>query len=221
MTGIGYGYGLQRKRGSGLVARTPAQFISAFPNSNTATPTWTTYQTDDLIIAFSGRNANTTIPTMPTGLGWNSIATISGNGCGAVLAWRRAMSNGADGGLGTWTNGVTVYATFRNVDWTSPDPIGAFALQTAAGASSIVNPGLTLEDTQSLVMTGAFTRANDPVLRNDVTLLSARINTGLRYTLGYSTAAPVASWDSQTVNNTPVATSSGHVMFAIEVMGKK
>lgn len=197
------------------------RFIGQAQNNNgAASPAFTTYQKGDLIIGIAAANSGTTVPTVPAGVGWTSVATDAGNSVPCVWTWREAQSNGADGNLGTWTtaNGKQ-YLAFRN--WRRGLPYGGASLATAASAANINHPSLTQsQPKRNRIVAWAATRANNAGTRTDATSIY-QSTSGLRMRTMLSTEDPVVSaWGSQSVAN-DTGNTSGHAVAAIEVLGKR
>lgn len=184
-------------------------------------PSFSSYLTDDLIFAFSVRQADTSAITVPSG--WTVIDTEASNNMYGVIAYRRALTDGLDT-LGTWSNASWVrYIVARNVDWN--DPIGAFSLTTGSNDTSIDHPGLTLEGANSLVVGGSGMRntasaAGGPGLRDSATSIADRSGTGNKARIIRASTIPTVTWpaDADVANDSGIGTQ-GHIVFACEIKG--
>lgn len=196
---------------------------------------YTDYQKDNITIAFAKRTSDNTAITMPnltqfTDNGkWVSLyAGVDGRGTGGyqAVAYRRCMSDGNDGDLGTWTNALGVtYITMRDPDWTLPDPIGAAVFNWEQGRTWAKYMPYTLENANSAMVEYAAIESGitgqAPTAPTGQTMRAQNTGGGLRFQVSSTGAPPATSRAAfESAPHTVQSGNSGTQFSAsIEVLG--
>ncbi|WP_298618680.1 hypothetical protein [uncultured Zoogloea sp.] len=198
------------------------RIIAASPEGASSTPTLTTYKAKDMILGIGIRSGTASAPTIPSGVGYTAInAGLGADSMGTAWAHRQCTSDGADGGLGSWTNAHGAYlVSIRNVDW--KHPIGTITGPAAnASNANITHGACAPANRNSAIISGAaVTSGAAPGLRADATLLKENVSATPRMRWGRSTVIPVKSWAAQVVGNDGATAAAAH-HFAVEIRGRR
>jgi surface protein len=83
--------------------------------NGTTSATLPAHQAGDLILAFAFRDGSTTLPTQPSGIGWQQLSTRTTTSAAARADYKVATSSSET--TGTWTNASTViFLVYRGVN---------------------------------------------------------------------------------------------------------
>lgn len=143
-----------------------------------ATATMPTHQVGDLIVIFVFREDSTTLPTVPTGLGWLPIITsrLSGAAASARLYYKIATSTSET--VGTWTGATTVIVSIYrgNFQTISSTAIPIYTIVNSNNTTSIVYPANNVWNNLSWTIMFAGHRSVNTTLETPPTGLVLRNN---------------------------------------------